>query len=111
MTYDRKVRKDAFFFYKANWSTEPVVHVTSCRFTERTDPVTEVKVYSNAPEVTLQVNGVSLGERTDAVGRADIHAGPASRFRRATNRVVGEGAFWRIRGSRIPASGRPGRPN
>ena len=68
VTYDRKVKKDAFYFYKANWSTEPVLHVTSCRFTERTDPVTEVKVYSNAPEVTLEVNGRPLGARKDPSG-------------------------------------------
>jgi beta-galactosidase len=65
VTYDRKVKKDAFFFYKANWSSVPVVHVTSCRFTERTQAITEVKVYSNATSVTLEINGVSLGERTD----------------------------------------------
>jgi beta-galactosidase len=68
VTYDRKVRKDAFFFYKASWSQDPVVHVTSSRFTPRTDPVTEVKVYSNAPEVTLEVNGASLGARRDTDG-------------------------------------------
>ena len=68
VTYDRKLRKDAFYFYKANWSGEPVLHVTSCRFTDRTDPVTEVKVYSNAPEVTLEVNGRPLGARKDPSG-------------------------------------------
>ena len=52
----------------ALWSGEPVLHVTSCRFTDRTDPVTEVKVYSNAPEVTLEVNGRPLGARKDPSG-------------------------------------------
>src|SRR5947208_14344666 len=28
VTYDRKLKKDAFYFYKANWSDEPVVYVT-----------------------------------------------------------------------------------
>ncbi len=68
VTYDRKVKKDAFYYYKANWSSAPVLHVTSCRWVERTDPLTEVKVYSNAPEVTLDVNGVSLGTRSDPRG-------------------------------------------
>ncbi len=63
VTYDRKVRKDAFYFYKANWSDEPVLYITSRRFTERTNLITEVKVYSNAPEVELLVNGVSHGRR------------------------------------------------
>ena len=68
VTYDRKVRKDAFFFYQANWTEKPVLHIAARRFTERTDAVTEVKVYSNAPSVTLQVNGVSLGTQSDPLG-------------------------------------------
>ena len=65
VTYDRKIKKDAYFFYKANWSGEPVLHLTSSRFSARTDPVTDVKVYSNAAEVTLEVGGVPLGTRSD----------------------------------------------
>lgn len=62
VSYDRKVKKDAFFYYKAQWSAAPVVHITSRRFTKRTDPVTRIKVYSNAPAVALSLNGRPLGE-------------------------------------------------
>ena len=62
VTFDRKVKKDAFFYYKAQWSGEPVVHITSRRFVERTDPVTIVKVYSNADRVALTLNGKSPGD-------------------------------------------------
>jgi beta-galactosidase len=48
VSYDRKTKKDAFYFYKANWSDEPTLYITSRRFTERTNAVTDVKVYSNA---------------------------------------------------------------
>ena len=61
VTYDRKVRKDAFFFYKANWTTDPMVHINSSRFTERTNSVTNVKVYANVKTVSLSINGVSQG--------------------------------------------------
>ncbi len=61
ITYDRKVKKDAFYFYKANWSAEPMLYLTSRRFVERTNAVTEVKVYSNAKEAELFVNGASKG--------------------------------------------------
>jgi beta-galactosidase len=61
VTFDRKTRKDAFYFYQANWSERPVLHIASRRFTPRTQAVTTVKVYSNAPEVELWVNGVSAG--------------------------------------------------
>lgn len=65
VTYDRKTKKDAFYFYQANWSQEPVLHITSQRFTERTNAVTDVKIYSNAREVELTLNGVSQGKRSN----------------------------------------------
>ncbi|MGA9451088.1 MAG: glycoside hydrolase family 2 TIM barrel-domain containing protein [Verrucomicrobiia bacterium] len=65
VTYDRQTRKDAFYFYKVNWSDEPVLYITSRRFTERTNAVTDVKVYSNASKVELLLNGKSLGTRSD----------------------------------------------
>jgi beta-galactosidase len=63
VTFDRATKKDAFYFYKANWSDEPVVYITSRRFTVRTNAVTDVKVYCNAPAAELSVNGVPLGPR------------------------------------------------
>ena len=59
VTYDRKIKKDAFYFYKANWSDEPVIYITSRRFTERTNAVTDVKIYSNAKTAELLLNGTS----------------------------------------------------
>lgn len=61
VTFDRKTRKDAFYFYQAHWTTEPVLHIASRRFTPRREPVTEVKVYSNAAAVELLVNGRTFG--------------------------------------------------
>jgi beta-galactosidase len=66
VTYDRKTKKDAFFFYKANWSDEATLYITSRRFIERTNAVTDVKIYSNAEKVELLVNGASLGEMSNA---------------------------------------------
>lgn len=62
VTFDRKVRKDAYFYYKAQWSDQPVVHITSRRLAQRTDPVTNIKLYSNADRVALALNGKALGE-------------------------------------------------
>ena len=63
VTYDRKTRKDAFYFYKANWSDEPVLYITSRRHTERTNAVTDVKLYSNASEAEVLLNGATQGTR------------------------------------------------
>ena len=60
VTYDRKTRKDAFHFYKANWNPEPMVYITSRRHVERAQAITDVKVYSNCPRVELKVNGTAL---------------------------------------------------
>jgi beta-galactosidase len=61
VTYDRSTRKDAFYFYKAQWTSTPFVHITGGHWTERTDPVVPVKVYGTADTVTLTVNGVQVG--------------------------------------------------
>jgi beta-galactosidase len=61
VSYDRKLKKDAFYFYKANWSDEPVVYVTSRRFSPRPAGVTNIKVYSNQAAVELFVNEKSMG--------------------------------------------------
>ncbi|MFE6624419.1 DUF4982 domain-containing protein [Streptomyces sp. NPDC057740] len=61
VTRDRQIRKDAFYWYKANWATTPTLYITSRRWTQRTDATTEVKVYSNASQVTATLNGTSLG--------------------------------------------------
>jgi len=62
VTYDRQTRKDAFYYYKANWSKDDVLHITSRRHTDRTDPQTEIKVYTNAPgDITLTINGRTIG--------------------------------------------------
>ena len=53
VTYDRKTRKDAFWFYKACWSREPFVYITGKRFTRRAGDSADVKVYSNLSPVTL----------------------------------------------------------
>ena len=56
VTHDRQVKKDAFYFYKANWSDEPVLYILSRRNTQRTAEAAEVAVYTNLDEVELYVN-------------------------------------------------------
>ena len=69
VSYDRKVRKDAYYFYKANWSQDPVLYIAARRFTHRTDAVTDVKVYTNQSHATLYVNGKRIGKgKRDEIG-------------------------------------------
>ncbi len=70
VTYDRKVKKDAFYFYKANWNPEPMLYICSRRFTEHTDAQTLVRVYTNLNEATLYINDKKIGkQKKDKVNR------------------------------------------
>jgi beta-galactosidase len=67
VTRDRTIKKDAFYWYKANWTTEPMVYIASRRFTPRADECPPyVRVYSNCDSVELFVNGISMGTKTAA---------------------------------------------
>ena len=57
VTFDRQTKKDAFFLFKANWSAEPVLHITSRRYVFRKKKTINVKVYSNLSDVLLSING------------------------------------------------------
>jgi beta-galactosidase len=64
VTYDRQTRKDSFYWYKANWTTNGFVYISSRRFTPRVTTVVEVKAYSNCDSVQLLINGNSEGSLT-----------------------------------------------
>lgn len=57
VTFDRRVKKDSFYIYKAWWSGEPFVHLCGKRYEYRQEKVTEVTVYSNQEEISLYNNG------------------------------------------------------
>lgn len=62
VSFDRRVRKDAFWFYKANWNkSEPFVRFAGRRHGRREGAVQSITVYSNLPVAELFVNGESLG--------------------------------------------------
>lgn len=63
VTYDRQTCKDAYYWYKANWTNTPFVYITDRRFVNRTLPTANIKIYANTSSVTLTVNGVSLGTK------------------------------------------------
>ena len=69
VTFDRKVKKDAFYFYKANWNREnSFVYIAGRRLTKRSGALQSIKVYSNQPLVELCLNGRSLGKKKGEYG-------------------------------------------
>ncbi|QCX53477.1 glycoside hydrolase family 2 TIM barrel-domain containing protein [Elizabethkingia sp. JS20170427COW] len=69
VTIDRKTKKDAFYFYKANWNKEdPFVYIAERRNRERKNKTQNFKVYSNLPEIELFINDKSYGKRNNKLG-------------------------------------------
>ncbi len=72
VSFDRRTRKDAFYFYKANWNKdEPLLYLAERRTTHRTRPVQTFMAFTNQPEAELFVNGVSCG-RAEADSLATV---------------------------------------
>ena len=63
VTRDRFVRKDTFYFYKANWSKERVLHVCSQRMPRTGGETVTVVGFSNCGDVALCVNGHLVGSK------------------------------------------------
>ncbi len=64
VTFDRKVKKDSFYLYKAHWNKEPMVHIAGKRYQYRPEKYTTLKVYSNSDTVSLYVNGKLQEKKT-----------------------------------------------
>ena len=65
VTFDRKVKKDAFYFYKANWNTqEPMIYLAEKRNNTRTGNNRTITAFSTEKEAELFVNNKSVGKCT-----------------------------------------------
>lgn len=62
VTFDRKNKKDAFYFYKANWNPEPMLHLTGKRNHRSTTGKRDIMAFTNRKEIELLVNGQSIGK-------------------------------------------------
>lgn len=111
VSYDRAIRKDAYFFYKANWSQNPTVHINGRRYVDRAYQVTDVRVYSNAPSTTLSVNGAVVGTLRDCPHSVCVW--PNVALREGNNQIEATGAFpdaqvedsvgWNVSASQVQA--------
>ncbi|WP_107045160.1 glycoside hydrolase family 2 TIM barrel-domain containing protein [Sphingomonas sp. STIS6.2] len=91
VTYDRKIRKDAYYFYKANWTATPTVHVAGRRYVDRAYPAADVRVYSNAPRTDLLVNDRVVGTLSACPQMVCAWSNVA--LAAGANRVVARGVF------------------
>ena len=63
ITFDRKLKKDVFYLYKAYWTNTPFAYIAGRRYEYRTEKVTEITVYSTMKEVSLYNNGKLVGTK------------------------------------------------
>lgn len=91
VTYDRQIRKDAYYFYKANWTDTPTIHINGRRYVDRAYPAADVRVYSNAPRTELSVNGRVIGTLADCPQK--ICVWPKVALASGANRIVARGMF------------------
>ena len=64
VTFDRKVKKDAFYFYKANWNPERMVHISGKRCNKASASHRDFMIFTNCKKVELIVNGKSIGRQS-----------------------------------------------
>ena len=70
VTFDRKIKKDSFYIYKAWWSGEAFVHLCGKRYKYRAEKTTRITVYTNQKEVSLYNNQKLVGTQK---GRYAFH--------------------------------------
>jgi beta-galactosidase len=106
VSYDRLVMKDAFYFYRANWSSQTTLHLVGRRYVDRPDAVLDVKAYSNATRAELWLNGVSKGSAPCSGGIClwrSVHLQPGANEVRATADINGtkvtDTLQWKFAGS------------
>ena len=78
VSHDRRIRKDAFYYYKSRWTADPFVHLCAKRFEKRAQPEISVKCYTNLPVVKLFLNGAPFGEVRTENGTAVFRDVPLS---------------------------------
>lgn len=97
VTYDRAVRKDAYYWYQANWSDQPMLHLAERRHDYRTQARVTIRAYSNQPSVRLTVNGRALPEMPvidHVVTWTDVVLTPGSNRIELSSGDLREEAVW-----------------
>lgn len=109
VTYDRQTRKDAWYWYQANWSDRAMLHLTAARWTRRTTADTEVKAYSNAPSAELWLNGRAVGRApvTGRIARWRVRLLPGDNRVEVRSGALRDAATWTYAPAPALLSGEP----
>lgn len=99
VTFDRKIKKDSFYIYKAYWSKQPFIYIAGKRFKNRTGKRTEITVYTNTGKADLIANGKLIkGKSKD--GRAfkfSIRLEEKTKLRAVSGECIDECEIYRVK--------------
>ncbi|WP_170063958.1 glycoside hydrolase family 2 protein [Jejuia pallidilutea] len=88
VTEDRKTKKDAYYFYKANWNDSPMLYIAERRFKNRIESKTKIKVYTTLDKVKFYLNGKVVGTGKPESG---IVISPEVILKKGENTIVVKG--------------------
>ena len=101
VTQDRTTPKDAYFFYKANWNPEPMLHLCGKRMASTTNSVADVVAFSNVGAVKLEVNGAEIAtaapDEINAVVFRGVSLKPGANRIRVTASNLSDECTWKLR--------------
>lgn len=86
VTFDRKLKKDVFYWYKANWSKEPVFYLTERRAVNRERQATCITVYSNIGTPKITLNGRAVENIT--TGETAVHYTAKVMLQKGENEII-----------------------
>ncbi|MCC8035075.1 MAG: glycoside hydrolase family 2 protein, partial [Rikenellaceae bacterium] len=69
VTFDRRYRKDAYYYFKANWNPyDPFVYIAERRWNRRSTKRQDIRAYTSRPEAELFINGIPAGTARTELG-------------------------------------------
>ena len=92
VSFDRKVKKDAYYLYQAHWSDIHMLQIAESRYTRRRNRLNDIKIFSNSDSVNVYLNGKSLGTKLNADNKlSGMYLWKHKRLKKGENNITAVG--------------------
>jgi len=71
VTIDRKIRKDAYYLYKAYWSQEPFVHIAGRRFKNRHEAQNDILIFTNLRHLAIYKDEILI-KKIESANKSEV---------------------------------------
>jgi beta-galactosidase len=97
VTEDRKTRKDAWYWYQANWSDTPMLHLASRRDVDKRTQRVVAQAFTNRAEVEMRLNGGAWTKVpvTDHIAAWPLDLAPGANRVEARSGALADAVEWR----------------